>query len=59
MQVDLSEREIVVLRVALMQKMSRLNTDIVDNSPNSIHNAEMNNELRDVIVKLGELRHAR
>lgn len=58
MQVDLSEREIVVLRVALMQKMSRLNTDIVDSSPNSIHNAEMNNELRDVIVKLGELRHA-
>lgn len=54
--VDLSDREITVLRVACMQKMSRLNNDIIDASPPSIHVAEINNELRDLVIKLGGFR---
>lgn len=60
MMVDLSEREITVLRVAGLQKLSRLLADIPDGCPDSVYIADIYNELRDLVIKLGETRnHAR
>jgi hypothetical protein len=61
----LTEREITVLRVALMQKCSRLLNDIPDHSdtahifPVVATYAEMYNELRDLLIKLGKMRDRR